>query len=92
MCDTGFTVAWRTYTPDGRTLGIEYTDGEWVADCEGGRGVGTTAAEAILRALGAGATPIGTSVGELATWVGELGQRLEREREASEGTEGPPEP
>jgi len=81
-------VAWRTYTPDGRTLEIEYTDGMWVADCEGGRGVGVTAAEAILRALSGEATPIGMSLAVLATWIGELGSRLEREREEGERSEG----
>ena len=39
-------MAWRTYTPDGRTLDVDYEDGTWVASCDdrprrgqdGGRG------------------------------------------------------
>jgi hypothetical protein len=77
-------VAWRTYTPDGRTLEIEFTDGNWIASCEDGRGVGATAAEAILRAITDAPTPIGASIGVLATWVGEQSSRLERERKESE--------
>ena len=73
-------MAWLTYTPDGRTLEVEFTNGTWIAACDGGRGVGSTAAEAILRALSADATPIGTSLAVLAAWVGEQAARLEREQ------------
>jgi hypothetical protein len=52
-------MPWRTYTPDGRTLDVDYADGTWVASCDAGQGVGKTAAEAIAQSLGEGSTPIG---------------------------------
>ena len=47
-------MPWRTYTPDGRTLDVDYEDGTWVASCDDGQGVGKTAAEAIAQSLGRG--------------------------------------
>jgi hypothetical protein len=76
-------VAWRTYTPDGRALEVECADGTWVATCEGGKGVGTTAGEALERALVHGATPIGSARGSLAAWIREQSARLERERDVA---------
>jgi hypothetical protein len=76
-------VAWRTYTPDGRTLEVECTDGTWTAICEGGRGVGTTAAEAIAAALDGGASTLGASRAGLAAWIAEQAAQLEREHGSS---------
>jgi len=80
-------VAWRTYTPDGRTLEIEYAGGEWTATCEGGRGVGPSAAEAIRGALDYGATALGASRTGLAAWIADQAARLEREQ-SSPGFDG----
>jgi hypothetical protein len=76
-------VAWRTYTPDGRTLDVEFTQGTWIATCEGGKGVGATAAEALAQALddeiGIGSLD---SSSALNAWIEEQASRLERECEA----------
>lgn len=80
-------VAWRTYTPDGRTLEVEYSNGAWTATCDGGRGVGQTAAEAIMRSLGKAATPIGARSALLAEWVEKQAARLEGERDAERDAE-----
>jgi hypothetical protein len=76
-------MAWRTYTPDGRTLDVEYADGTWRAFCDSGRGEGATAVQAIERSLGEGVTPIGASRHTLHEWVAQQAARLELEREAS---------
>jgi len=75
-------VAWRTYTPDGRALEVEFADGTWTAACEGERGVGSSAAEAIRGALDHGATALGASRAGLAAWIAEQAARLEREQRA----------
>ena len=74
-------MVWRTYTPDGRTLDVEYADGTWHAFCDSGRGVGETAAEAITRSLGETITPIGVSAGTLDDWVLHQAAQLEHERD-----------
>jgi hypothetical protein len=74
-------MAWRTYTPDGRTLDVEYDDGTWVASCEDGEGVGSSAAEAITQSLGVAMTPIGSSPALLDAWVVQQAAQLEHELE-----------
>ena len=76
-------MAWRTYTPDGRTLEIEYANGTWQAFCDGGRGEGETAAEAIERSLDEKATAIGQTRRTLQDWVVQQAALLELERDAS---------
>jgi hypothetical protein len=71
--------AWRTYTPDGRTLEVEYEDGEWVANCAGIRGVGSSALEAITAALGREPASIDRREPSLEAWAAEHAQRLEAE-------------
>jgi len=71
--------AWRTYTPDGRQLEVQYADGDWVAVCGGERAVRSSAHEAILAALGAGPTSIGSGESSLAAWVEEHAAQLEAE-------------
>jgi hypothetical protein len=73
-------MAWRTYTPDGRTLDVEFADGNWIATCEGGRGIGTSAAEALARALDdeEGVTALESSTA-LNDWIEEQAAQLERE-------------
>jgi hypothetical protein len=75
-------MPWKTYTPDGRTLEVDFVDGTWVASCDSGHGEGRTAAEAIKRSLGEIATPIGSARNTLDDWVAQQAERLEREREA----------
>ncbi len=75
-------MPWRTYTPDGRTLDVEYANGTWLASSESGRGRGKTAAEAIERSLGESVTPIGTSPHTLDDWVQQQAEKLELERDA----------
>jgi hypothetical protein len=75
-------MAWRTYTPDGRTLEVEYADGTCRAFCDSGRGEGETAEQAIERSLGQGVTAIGASRHTLHEWVAQQAARLELEREA----------
>jgi hypothetical protein len=72
-------MAWRTYTPDGRTLDVDYENGTWVASCEDGQGVGKTAAEAITQSLGDAMTGIGTSSQILDQWVVHQAAQLELE-------------
>jgi hypothetical protein len=76
---TNLDMPWRTYTPDGRTLDVDYTDGTWVASCDDEQGVGQTAAEAITQSLGAKITVIGTSPTILDEWVVQQAARLELE-------------
>ena len=71
--------AWRTYTPDGRVLEVEYAGGEWVAHCGGARGVGTTALEAIRAAVGSEQASIGSGDPALEPWLAEHAARLESE-------------
>ncbi len=73
-------MAWRTYTPDGRTLDVEFTKGTWIATCEGGHGVGASAAEALSRALDdeVGMSSLDPS-SALNAWIKEQASRLERE-------------
>jgi hypothetical protein len=71
--------AWRTYTPDGRMLEVEYAGGEWVARCAGVRGVGASALEAITAAIGGEPQSIVRSNPALESWVVEHAQRLESE-------------
>jgi len=75
-------MVWQTYTPDGRTLEVEYANGTWLASCDSGRGVGETAVEAITRSLGDATTPIGASPGTLDDWVVQQAAQLELERNA----------
>jgi len=72
-------MPWRTYTPDGRMLDVDYADGTWVATCNQAQGVGRTAAEAITQSLGEKVTPIGTSPTILDEWVVQQAARLELE-------------
>ena len=74
-------MPWRTYTPDGRTLDVDYEDGTWVASCDDGQGVGKTAAEAITQSLGEAITPIGSSPAILDEWVVQQAAQLELERD-----------
>jgi len=71
--------AWKTYTPDGRTLEVEYADGEWIALCSGKRAVGSNAREAISAALGPEAASIGTAEPAIQAWVEAHAARLEAE-------------
>lgn len=70
--------AWRTYTPDGRVLEVEYADGTWVAFCNGAREERSSAAEAILAALDTREATIGVEP-EIGAWVAEHAARLEAE-------------
>ena len=72
-------MPWRTYTPDGRTLDVDYEDGTWVASCDDGQGVGKTAAEAITQSLSEAITPIGRTAAILDEWVVQQAARLELE-------------
>ena len=71
--------AWRTYTPDGRTLEVEYAAGEWVARCAGSRGIGASAFDAITAAVGGQPKSIARSDRALESWVLLHAQRLEAE-------------
>ena len=71
--------AWRTYTPDGRMLEVEYAAGEWIAHCGGNRAVGTSAHEAISEAVGTGEASIGRSEPSLQAWVAVHAAQLESE-------------
>jgi hypothetical protein len=84
----GYPMGWRTYTPDGRALDVDFTDGTWIATCADGHGVGTTAAEALTRALDADDTA-GT-IGEISleAWIAEQATILEEEC-AGPGPPGP---
>ena len=71
--------AWRTYTPDGRMLDVEYADGEWVARCAGVHGTGPSALEAIATAVRGGPESIVRNDSSLDSWVVEHARRLESE-------------
>jgi hypothetical protein len=71
--------AWRTYTPDGRMLEVEYAAGEWVARCAGVRGAGPSALEAITAAVGGEPESIARNDPVLESWVVEHAERLESE-------------
>jgi hypothetical protein len=71
--------AWRTYTPDGRMLEVEFAAGEWNAHCGGTRAVGSSALEAISAAVGTEQASIGAAEPTLAAWVSEHAARLEAE-------------
>jgi hypothetical protein len=72
-------MAWRTYTPDGRTLEVEcLEDGVWVATCESGTATGTNPAEAMREALGM-EPALGATPGALAAWIDERADQYERE-------------
>jgi len=70
--------AWRTYTPDGRVLDVEYAAGEWIAHCGGTRAIGASALEAISEAVGTAEASIGAAE-PLDAWVSEHAARLEAE-------------
>ena len=71
--------AWRTYTPDGRMLEVEFEAGEWIAHCSGVRAVAPSALEAISEAVGIGEASIGRGGPALESWVAERAERLESE-------------
>src|SRR5262245_11609095 len=79
LYSTTLLMPWRTYTPDGRTLEVDYEDGTWVASCDDGQGAGKTAAEAITQSLGEAITPIGSSTAILDEWVVQQAAMLELE-------------
>ena len=68
---------WKTYTPDGRVLDVEYAEGEWVARCEGARGSGRSAHDAIAAALGTEEASIGTPSDTVEAWVAAHAAQLE---------------
>ena len=72
-------VAWRTYTPDGRELAVEYEDGRWTATCDGSECEAATALEAISTAIGHENASIGTSEPMIAAWVASHAIQLESE-------------
>jgi len=72
---------WRTYTPDGRMLEVEHDGLEWVARCDGARGAGTSAREAITEALGSDGISIAPSEPDLEAWIAEQAARIEAEAE-----------
>ena len=71
--------SWRTYTPDGRVLDVEHSDGEWVAHCDGSRGAGRSALEAIRAAVGSEPPSIGSAEPSLEPWLAEHAAQLESE-------------
>ena len=71
--------AWRTYTPDGRMLEVEYAGGEWVARCAGVRGAGTSALDAITAAVGGEPASIARRHPAFEAWVVEHAEQLESE-------------
>jgi len=71
--------AWRTYTPDGRMLEVEFAAGEWIAHCGGTRAVASSGLEAIGEAVGTEEASIGTPEPTLEAWVAEHAARLEAE-------------
>jgi hypothetical protein len=71
--------AWRTYTPDGRMLEVEFTAGEWTAHCGGVSAVGASALEAISEAVGSEESSIGAAEPTLDAWVAEHAAQLESE-------------
>ena len=72
-------AAWKTYTPDGRVLEVEHTNGAWTAVCSGARGVGLTAHEAITAALGSEEATIGSEEHTIEAWVAAHAAQLEAE-------------
>ena len=60
-------------------LEVEYRAGEWSAACEGAIGVGLTAREAIVSALGSEQAAIGTEVHTIGAWVAAHAAQLEGE-------------
>jgi len=76
---TGGMEAWRTYTPDGRILEVEYAAGEWVALCDGIRAVGPNARDTIAAAVGPETASIGTAAPMIEAWVAANAARLEAE-------------
>jgi hypothetical protein len=72
-------VAWRTYTPDGRDLAVEYEDGRWTATCDGNDYKATSALEAISAAIGHEDASIGTSEPMITAWVTSHAIQLESE-------------
>ena len=70
---------WRTYTPDGRMLEVERDGLEWVARCDGTRGAGASAREAITEALGSGGVSIDPAEPDLKAWIAEAAARIEAE-------------
>ena len=73
------TVAWRTYTPDGRELAVKYEDGRWTATCDSNHCEAATALEAISAAIGHDDASIGTSEPMVATWIASHAIQLESE-------------
>jgi hypothetical protein len=71
--------AWRTYTPDGRMLEVEYANGEWAARCAGVHGTGPSALEAITGAVRSGPESIVRNDPALDSWVVEHARQLESE-------------
>jgi hypothetical protein len=72
-------VAWRTYTPDGRELAVEYEDGRWTATCDGNECQAATALEVLSAAIGHEDASIGTSEPLIAAWVASQAIQLESE-------------
>ena len=72
-------MAWRTYTPDGRTLEVDrLEEGLWIAACESGTATAPTPGDAIREALGA-EPQIGGSPESLALWIAAQAAQYERE-------------
>jgi len=76
-------AAWKTYTPDGRELAVEYEGGRWTATCNGNQCEGSTALEAISAAVGHEEASIGTSESMIAAWVASHAAQLESEAGAA---------
>ena len=74
-------MTWLTYTPDGRELEIELTDGGWRAKCGGTSALAPTAAEAIRSALGDGSARIGVDASSVESWIAENAASIERDAE-----------
>jgi hypothetical protein len=72
-------AAWRTYTPDGRELAVEYEGALWTAICNGNHGEGATAFDAISAAVGHEDASIGTLEMRLAAWIRAEAAQLESE-------------
>jgi hypothetical protein len=72
-------ITWQSYTPDGRSLDVMRTSSGWVATCDGIRGHGTSAAEAIRAALGDSGPSIGVSSASVESWLAEHAALLELE-------------
>jgi hypothetical protein len=70
---------WKTYTPDGRMLEVEHEAGEWVAVCDGVRGAGQSAHEAITAAVEGRQASIGTRAPTIEAWVAAHAAQLEAE-------------